>query len=43
MADTGFRAGLQSASEIEISVTGRSSGRTHTYPIWFALDGNSSI
>jgi deazaflavin-dependent oxidoreductase (nitroreductase family) len=40
MAHTDFSTGLQSASEIEITVTGRTSGRTHSYPIWFALDGN---
>jgi len=41
MAHTDFSTGLQNASEIEITVTGRSSGRTHTYPVWFALDGNT--
>ncbi|MGH2494095.1 MAG: DUF2255 family protein [Ktedonobacteraceae bacterium] len=40
MAHTDFRAGLQNDSEIEITVTGRTSGRTHSYTIWFALDGN---
>ena len=40
MAHTDFSTGLQNASEIEITVTGRTSGRTHSYPIWFALDGN---
>jgi deazaflavin-dependent oxidoreductase (nitroreductase family) len=40
MARTDFRTGLQNANEIEITVTGRSSGRTHSYPIWFALDGD---
>jgi deazaflavin-dependent oxidoreductase (nitroreductase family) len=40
MADTDFRTGLQSANIIEITVTGRTSGRTHSYPIWFALDGD---
>jgi deazaflavin-dependent oxidoreductase (nitroreductase family) len=40
MAHTDFRTGLQNASEIEITVTGRSSGRTHSYPIWFALEGD---
>jgi hypothetical protein len=39
MAHTDFRTGLQNASEIEITVTGRTSGRTHSYPVWFALDG----
>jgi hypothetical protein len=40
MAHTDFSSGLQSANEIEITVTGRTSGRNHSYPIWFALDGN---
>ena len=40
MAHTDFSTGLQNASEIEITVTGRRSGRTHSYPIWFALDGD---
>ena len=40
MAQTDFRTALQGANEIEITVTGRTSGRSLTYPIWFALDGN---
>src|SRR5947209_12076293 len=40
MAQTDFRTALQSTNEIEITVTGRSSGRSLTYPIWFALDGD---
>jgi deazaflavin-dependent oxidoreductase (nitroreductase family) len=40
MAHTDFRTGLQSAQTIEITVTGRSSGRPISLPIWFALDGN---
>src|SRR5437588_8509368 len=40
MAQTDFRTALQGTNEIEITVTGRTSGRTHSYPIWFALDGN---
>ena len=40
MTQTDFRAALQGASEIEITVTGRSSGRSLTYPIWFAVDGD---
>ncbi|TME12557.1 MAG: nitroreductase family deazaflavin-dependent oxidoreductase [Chloroflexi bacterium] len=31
---------MQGASEIDITVTGRSSGRSLTYPIWFAVDGD---
>ena len=39
MAHADFSAGLQNTNEIEITVTGRTSGRSHSYPIWFALDG----
>jgi deazaflavin-dependent oxidoreductase (nitroreductase family) len=39
MAHTDFRTGLQSANEIEITVTGRTSGRSLSYPVWFALEG----
>ncbi len=41
MAQTDFRTALQGASEIEITVTGRSSGRSLSYPVWFALDGDT--
>ena len=40
MADTDFSSALQGANLIEITVAGRTSGRSHTYPIWFALDGD---
>ena len=40
MPQTDFRTALQSANLIDITVTGRSSGRSLTYPIWFALDGD---
>ena len=40
MPHTDFRTAVQNASEIEITVTGRTSGRSLTYPIWFALDGD---
>ena len=40
MAQTDFNSALQGANEIEISVTGRSSGRSLSYPVWFALDGD---
>ena len=40
MAHTDFRTGLQNAREIEITVTGRSSGRSLSYLVWFALDGD---
>jgi deazaflavin-dependent oxidoreductase (nitroreductase family) len=41
MAHTDFSAGLQNAREIEISVTGRTSGRSLSYPVWFALDDDT--
>jgi hypothetical protein len=40
MTQTDFRVALQGASEMKITVTGRTSGRSLTYPIWFALDGD---
>jgi deazaflavin-dependent oxidoreductase (nitroreductase family) len=40
MAHTDFRTALQGANVLEITVTGRSSGRSLTYPVWFALDGD---
>jgi len=40
MARTDFRTALQGANEIEITVTGRTSGRSLTYPVWFALEGD---
>ena len=40
MAQTDFRTALQGANVIEITVTGRTSGRSLTYPVWFALDGD---
>ena len=40
MAHTHLRSALQGANEIEITVIGRSSGRSLTYPIWFAQEGD---
>src|SRR5438270_9447081 len=40
MAQTNFRTALQGANVIEITVTGRTSGRCLTCPVWFALDGD---
>ncbi len=40
MAQTDFRTALQSSNELEITVTGRTSGRSLTYPVWFALEGD---
>jgi deazaflavin-dependent oxidoreductase (nitroreductase family) len=39
MAQTDFRTALQGSNEIEITVIGRKSGRSHSYPVWFALEG----
>src|SRR5216683_6952965 len=39
MARTDFRTALQSTNEIEITVTGRTSGRSLSYPVWFVLEG----
>jgi deazaflavin-dependent oxidoreductase (nitroreductase family) len=41
MTQTDFRTALQGANEIEITVTGRTSGRSLSYPVWFALDGDT--
>ena len=40
MTRTNFSSALQSTNEIEITVTGRTSGRSLSYPVWFALDGD---
>ncbi len=39
MTLTDFRTALRGANEIEITVTGRTSGRSLSYPVWFALEG----
>ena len=41
MAQTDFRAALQGSNEIEITVTGRTSGRSLTYTVWFAVDDDT--
>jgi deazaflavin-dependent oxidoreductase (nitroreductase family) len=41
MSQTDFRTALQGVNELEITVTGRSSGRSLSYTIWFALDGDT--
>ena len=41
MAPADFRSGLQNDNLVQITVTGRSSGRPISLPIWFALDGNT--
>ena len=40
MAQTDFRTALQGTNEIEITVTGRRSGRSLSYPVWFVLEGD---
>ena len=40
MARTDFSTALPGANEIEITVTGRTSGRSFSYPVWFALEGD---
>ena len=40
MARTNFSSAVQSANEIEITVTGRMSGRSLSYTVWFTLDGD---
>jgi nitroimidazol reductase NimA-like FMN-containing flavoprotein (pyridoxamine 5'-phosphate oxidase superfamily) len=41
MANTDFSSALQGANQVEITVTGRTSGRSLSYPVWFALDGDT--
>lgn len=38
--DTGIKERLSRSNEINISVTGRKSGRTISNPVWFVLDGD---
>lgn len=40
MVQADFRTALDGTNEIEITVTGRTSGRSLTYPVWFALGGD---
>ncbi len=40
MVQTDFRTALQGTQIIEITVTGRTSGRSFSYPVWFALEGD---
>jgi len=39
MVQTDFRTALQGTDEIEITVTGRTSGRSFSYPVWFVQEG----
>src|SRR5438309_4643024 len=41
MAQTDFRTALQGVNEVEITVTGRTSGRSLSYPVRFTLDGDT--
>jgi deazaflavin-dependent oxidoreductase (nitroreductase family) len=41
MTQIDFSTGLQHVNTITLSVTGRVSGRSHSFPIWFALSGNT--
>ena len=41
MAQTDFRTTLEGVNQIEITVTGRTSGRSLSYPIWFTVDGDT--
>ncbi len=41
MVQTDFRTALRRTNEIEITVTGRSSGRSFSYPVWFILEGET--
>ena len=40
MLQTDFSSALQGSNQIEITVTGRMSGRSLSYPVWFALEGD---
>jgi deazaflavin-dependent oxidoreductase (nitroreductase family) len=41
MADEEFTRALDSSREVELTVTGRKSGRGITLPVWFARDGGT--
>jgi hypothetical protein len=40
MAHAELKAALQTASEIELTVTGRRSGRDISNPVWFVQEGD---
>ena len=40
MANEQFTKALESSQEIELTVTGRRSGREITFPVWFAQDSD---
>src|SRR6266480_2950187 len=39
MADEEFKKALEASREIELTVTGRTSGREISKPVWFVRDG----
>src|SRR3954462_3713121 len=41
MADQDFMKALDASSEVEITVTGRSSGREISIPVWFVREGDT--
>jgi deazaflavin-dependent oxidoreductase (nitroreductase family) len=41
MADAQFKKNLQGGREIELTVTGRRSGRKISNPVWFVRDGEA--
>lgn len=43
MPASNLKKALDSSKEIEITVTGRSSGRKITFPVWFVRDGGSLL
>jgi deazaflavin-dependent oxidoreductase (nitroreductase family) len=41
MASAALKDALATASEVDLTVTGRTSGRAITNPVWFVLDGDT--
>ena len=41
MADEEFTRALDSSREVDLTVTGRKSGRGITLPVWFTRDGGT--
>ena len=41
MTQKDFRTALQDSNIIDITVTGRTSGRSLSHPVWFAVDGDT--
>ena len=40
LVQTDVLSALRGVNEIEITVTGQTSGRSLTYPVWFAVEGD---